>query len=275
MYTGLGRVHYEWNELTEATAAYAQARTWAERSGIFDILMHTLAGEVTLYSQRGDAAAAKPYLESYDTFGHHGHYQHMTYLTESVIANANLRLGKLDEAVRWANASGFMLTDQPESAQHFFYQVLVAVRLAEDRAVGTKAHIPQMLALLEHLFQQSQAGHQQRDMINNLILQALALDYQDNHTAARRALQQALDLARPGNLTRTFLDSDPALASLLAQIDDPYARRLYQTFWKELRTRGKSTTVSLDLTPREYEVLQEIIARPLQQGDRRQTVYLA
>ncbi|MBV7340128.1 AAA family ATPase [Chloroflexi bacterium TSY] len=120
MYTGLGQVHYERNELDEATAAYAQARTWAARSGLFDLRMHTLVGEIALLCQKGDAAAAQSRLAEYHQSGYEGHYQHMTHLTESVVANFRLRLGELDEAVRWADTCGFGLTDRPDNGLRFF-----------------------------------------------------------------------------------------------------------------------------------------------------------
>ena len=107
---------------------------------------------------------------------------------------------------------------------------------------------------------QAQAGNYRRDLIHFLILQALIFDLQGDSIAASHSLQQALDLAQPGNLIRTFLDSEPVLASLLAQIEGPYAQRLAQTFRQELQEHGQAAPIPLDLTPREYEVLQEIIA---------------
>jgi LuxR family maltose regulon positive regulatory protein len=180
---------------------------------------------------------------------------------ESLVTTFNLRSGKLAEAVRWANGSGFKLADRPDGTQRYYYQVLVAVRLAESRSSGSRDGLSQMSALLDYLFRQARAGHYIRDMIELLILQALVLDYQEDEVAASQALQQALELAQPGSLVRIFLDNDPALASLLAKMDGPYPRRLYQAFRQELRERGdKAATVPFDLTPREYEILLEIVA---------------
>ncbi|MBV7340129.1 LuxR C-terminal-related transcriptional regulator [Chloroflexi bacterium TSY] len=137
---------------------------------------------------------------------------------------------------------------------------MAAVRLAEQRAVGIKDDLPQILALLNYLFQQAEAGHYHRDMIHNLILQSLALNGQNKQAVAQQALQQAINLARPGGLVRPFLDSDPALTSMLAQIDDLYAHHLHRAFVQEQQKQGQSPTTPLDLTPREYEILQEIIS---------------
>ncbi|MEZ4713927.1 MAG: LuxR C-terminal-related transcriptional regulator [Caldilineaceae bacterium] len=260
MYAGLGQVHYEWNELTEAAANYTQARAWWERSGIFAILMLTLVGEIALLCQQGDAEAAAPYLEAYGTYGRHGHYPYMIQLTESTLAAFHLRLGQLEEAVRWANASGFQLTDQPDAAYHSFYQVLAAVRLAEYRALGQRGDLPQLMELLDYLFHYAQTTHYQRDTILILILRALALDLQGEQTAARRSLTEAVTLAQSCRFMRAFLDREPALIPLLAQLDHPYAQRLAQLMHQELPAQGEAAPALLDLTPREREVLRAIMA---------------
>lgn len=260
MYAGLGQVHYEWNELTEASVNYAQARAWAERSGIFAILMLTLVGELALLCQQRDAEAAAPLLEAYGAYGRHGHYPYMIQLTESVLAGFHLRLGNLEEAVRWADASGFQFTDQPDAAYHSFYQVLAAVRLAEYRAEGQREDLPQLVELLDYIFRCAQEVNYQRDLILILILQALAFDLQGEQAAAIEALTQAVELARPCRFMRAFLDREPALIPLLVQVDDPYARQLAQIMRQELPAQGVDAPDLLDLTSRELEVLQEIMA---------------
>jgi LuxR family maltose regulon positive regulatory protein len=261
MYAELGRVHYEWNELAESAANYAEARSWADRTGISDILVATMVGEVQLLCQRGDAAAAETHLEELGEYARQGRLQDMIVQTESMTALFYLRLGRLDESIRWANSSAFQLGDRPEGTQRYFYQIFVAVRLAECRALGIKDGLSQMSALLHHLFEQAMAGHYRQDMIEILILQALVLDYGGDNAAARQALQRALDLAQPNSLVRTFVDAGPALAPLLAQMDGPYARRLYLAFGQEMPEEDDNgAAAALNLTPRELEVLGEIVA---------------
>ncbi|MFN2221660.1 MAG: LuxR C-terminal-related transcriptional regulator, partial [Candidatus Promineifilaceae bacterium] len=258
----LGRVHYEWNELTQAKAHFNEAQSWAERTGISDIRVAVVVGEIQLACQRGDAAAAEPYLLELAQFASHSRLQDMVSQAESLVALYRLRLGMLDEAIRWANASGLKLTDRPDPTQRLNYLVLTAVRLAEVRALGLQDSLTEMSTLLQHMFQQAAAGHYRHDMIELLVLQALVLDYGGNNAAARQALKNALDLAQPGSLVRTFLDAGPALAPLLAQMEGPYALSLYRAFRQEPRAQNddKSAAAMLNLTPREVEILQEIVA---------------
>ncbi len=261
MHAGLGRVHYEWNELDEAAAAYAQARTWADRTGISDIQIATLIGEIEMLCQQREAAAVESHLENLRKLGRQGPLQDVMDQMGSLTAIFYLRLGKLDEALRWANSSGLKLTDRPVGSHRVYYQALVAVRLAECRSLGTRDGLSQMVALLDHLIQQAQAGHYQNSLIDLHILQALVLDYRGDEAAARQALQKALELAQPGNLVRTFLDHGPALSPLLARMEGSYSQRLSRAFRQELEEQGnKMASPPLDLTPREYEVLLEITA---------------
>ena len=81
----------------------------------------------------------------------------------------------------------FELTDRPDVTRRLYYQVLVTVRLAECRALGLKDDLPQMSALLEHMYRQASNTNYQYDMIEILILQSLVLDYGGDKSAARQA----------------------------------------------------------------------------------------
>jgi LuxR family maltose regulon positive regulatory protein len=139
---------------------------------------------------------------------------------------------------------------------------LVAVRLAEYRALGVTDGLQQMSELLHHMYRQAVAGTYQHDIIETLILQALVLDYKGDKPAAQGALRKALDLAQPSDLVRTFLDVGPELAPILARMEGPYAMRLHQAFRQEPQAQtGDAPAVNEPgLTPREQEILAEIAA---------------
>ena len=258
----LGRVHYEWNELEESADHYAQAQSWAERTGISDIRVAVNVGEIELACQKGDAQLAEQYIREFvDLFGSSRLRDVITQM-ECLIALYRLRLGQLDESVRWANTSGLKLTDRPDPTKRLWYQVLVAVRLAECRALGVTDGLQQMSELLHHMYRQAVAGTYQHDIIETLILQALVLDYKGDKPAAQGALRKALDLAQPSDLVRTFLDVGPELAPILARMEGPYAMRLHQAFRQEPQAQTGDAPVVNEpgLTPREQEILAEIAA---------------
>ena len=221
LYAGLGTVHYEWDELDAAAIAFGQARQWAEDTAISDITVAALLGELDLLCQQGDAAGVEERSAHLRHFAAGNRLPHVVHQVKSAIAHYHRRLGDLEEAVRWADTSGFQLDDRPPSSQREFYLTLIAVRLDQCKAAATTVP-PALPGLIQYLHQQASANGFRLDQIRLLIFQALVFDYQEQRDTARQVLAKALDLARPGDLVRTFLDSDPALELLLAQIDDPY-----------------------------------------------------
>ena len=266
MLAGLGQVSYQWNELEQAAAYYAQARDWGDRTGISDITTPTLLGEIDLLCQAGDIESVQTHLQQLRSGLAQSQLQDAIAQIELVIATYQLRLKQLEPARRWANACGLSLTDQPTFVLHHRYLILAAVRLAECRASGQNDQVPQIQTLLEGLLQLVQTADYKHDVIEVLILLTLAHNLAGDKTAALNTLQQALALAEPGSLVRVFIDAGPELAPLLAECEGIYAHRLREAFERDLAIKTDQTADSvptsppLDLTPREYEVLQEIVA---------------
>jgi len=123
-------------------------------------------------------------------------------------------------AERWARDSSLSLNDEPTCDQVPNYLALAHV----CQALGTS--LPQVLALLEKLDQLAlRKGHIQQ-LIEIKLLQALTLDKTDQFAAARFTLEEALALAEPTGMMRSFLDHGPPMNRLLGQASHPYATRL-------------------------------------------------
>jgi LuxR family maltose regulon positive regulatory protein len=76
----------------------------------------------------------------------------------------------------------------------------------------------QATALLDELLAHAESTHYTWRQIEILALQTLSLAAQDHIDEALSRLEQAVTLARPGRLVRTFVDLGPALADLLDQL---------------------------------------------------------
>jgi LuxR family maltose regulon positive regulatory protein len=124
------------------------------------------------------------------------------------------------------------------------------------QALGTS--LPQVLALLEKLHQLLQRKGHIGQLIETKLLQTLTLDKTDQSAVARVTLEQALALAEPTGMMRSFLDHGPPMIRLLRQAKHPYATRLVAAI---------DTTAVIEPTPaysypqetlneREIEVLQ-------------------
>ncbi len=261
----LGDIYYEWNQLEKAAEYYAQSHQWAERTGISDIIIPTLLGEIKLLCQRGEMEAVRPKLRQFRSLTNQSRMDNIVNQTEMIIAFFYLRLGQLDKAVQWTNKSGLNIIDRPDYSRRYYYMRLIAIRLAEYRASGSQDQIPQLLGLLDHFITVSQQAGYQHTTVELLILRAMALDIARDHIAAVQNLQKAIDMAQPGRMVRLFIDYGPALAPLLAACKGDYARLLHEALLADMRIQGLETAESessppLDLTPREFDVLQAIIA---------------
>jgi LuxR family maltose regulon positive regulatory protein len=129
-------------------------------------------------------------------------------------------------------------------------------------AQATLQSLQEALELLDELLAQAQNTHYVWREIEILALQALALNAQGHTEAALSRLEQAVTLAQPGRLVRTFVDLGPTLVGLLRRLDGrgiakPYLNRLLKAFDVELDTfpQGLNANFIEPLTERELEIL--------------------
>ena len=123
-------------------------------------------------------------------------------------------------AERWARDSSLSLNDEPTIGQVPNHLALAHVY----QALGTS--LPQVLALLEKLQQMLVRRGHVGQLIELKVLQTLTLDKTDQFAAARVTLEQALALAEPTGMVRSFLDHGPSMIRLLRQAKHSYATRL-------------------------------------------------
>jgi LuxR family maltose regulon positive regulatory protein len=85
-------------------------------------------------------------------------------------------------------------------------------------ARGTDADVRSALDMLDVLYETAQRTFGIRRQIEILALRALALETQGKDADALAALQQAVELARPGGFIRVFIDLGPSMQSLLLRL---------------------------------------------------------
>ena len=135
-------------------------------------------------------------------------------------------------------------------------------------ALSTPQSVAEALELLDELLVQAQITHYVWREIGILGLQALALKAQGDSEAALSRLEQAVTLAQPGKLLRTFVDLGPALAGLLRQLTErgvtrPYLGQLLKAFDAEVKASPQSLNAEIikPLTERETEILMLLAER--------------
>jgi LuxR family maltose regulon positive regulatory protein len=210
-YQGLGKLHYEWNEL-EAAAHYLRLGIeFGQRGGLTGLEINscsTLAFTLQAQSDPGGADEMLRQLAAMTAQHHHPVYAAIVAARE---AHLRLRQGRLAPALRWAETCNLPLAEAGQSYSHESeYLTLARVFIAHGQAETA-------LDLLEPLCQAAEADQRSGSLSEILLLQALARHTQDDTSGTLTVLERALTLAEPEGYVRLFVDEGEPLAELLRQ----------------------------------------------------------
>lgn len=263
-YVGLGRLHYEWNDLEVAqrhlTLGLEMAREGLSVNGDVVTLGHlTLA---RIQKAQGDAGGGLALLEDFlKSARARGFAAPLIARAMAIRARMWLEQGDLAAAERWAADAGLNkdLEDLPYARE--------AEHLALAEIWLTQHQTEAALALLERLRARAERQGRQGTAIEILTLCARAWHTQAAPERALTALSQALAFAEPEGYVRIFVDQGQPMASLLRQaqtrgVFPAYIPRLLAAF-KSLPAGAVANTprpLSVDeiepLSSRELEVLR-------------------
>lgn len=123
-------------------------------------------------------------------------------------ARVHIARGDLAAAERWANEAALDLGGALDFQHELVHVTHVRLLLAQGKA--TRAH-----ELLERLLKPAERAGSLSSVVENLILQALALQARGEEARARERLDLALQRAAPKGFVRLFLNEGPAVARLL------------------------------------------------------------
>jgi LuxR family transcriptional regulator, maltose regulon positive regulatory protein len=123
--------------------------------------------------------------------------------------------GRVGEALAWAREQGLSADDDLTYLREFEHITLARALLAQHRAPRSEAAIDDAARLLERLLQGAEAGERTGNVIEILVLQALADHARGDVPDAVAALERALTLAEPEGYVRAFAGEGPPMASLL------------------------------------------------------------
>jgi LuxR family maltose regulon positive regulatory protein len=253
-YLGLARVLYEWNDLDAAQQHVQQSLQLAQQVDTLDTpaLCWVLLARLKL--AQGDAAGASAILAEAERFVRQHKYLHRLPEVSAAQVVALLEQGDQAGAAYLAEKH-----DLPSSRAR--------VHLARGETAAA-------LAVLEPQRQQVEAEGLEDERLKFFVLRAIALRAHGEKEEAVRLLDDALALAEPGGLIRTFVDEGPPMARLLYEalsrgISPGYVRRLLAAFpidepegTRPSKTPDAESEWVEPLSEREIEVL-ELIAEGL------------
>jgi LuxR family maltose regulon positive regulatory protein len=221
-YFGMGDVLREWNQLDAAEDYLAQGMDQLRGTLSVDAEVVTL-GYITqacLNWERGDYSTALATLDEFEQLARRRNFvAHLRARCLAVRARVELAQNNLAAAIHWADTSGLSASDADLSYLHErAYLILARVRIAQARNDHNAQVLWETLCLLDRLLQDTKSKARVHSAIEILMLQALALQAQGNHTEALIALAQAVTLAEPEGYVRLFLDEGEPLLQLLSQL---------------------------------------------------------
>ena len=167
--------------------------------------------------------------------------------------------GRQAEALGWMHDQGLSVDDELSYMREFEHVTLARVLMARYKNASDDS-IHKAKGLLERLLRAAEAGGRIGNVIEILVLQALAFAAQGDIPLALAVLERALTLAEPEGYVRLFVDEGPSMAALLARMDasrknctpgmEAYAHRLLAAF--EKKPLSKTLQRALDETPADF-----------------------
>jgi len=266
---GKAEILFHRNRLAEARSALDQAIPLIQRRGDAKMLMNAYIALSMIYQAEGnDDAALEKVRRSGEVFpvvyrGAHG-------------ARLAMAQGRHVEAGRWARFSGYSLDDAADPSRGEFEQQVYA------RIMATIEPGPAAIGLVERLCAEAEAAGRHGQVIELLIMHALATARVGNDDRARASLARALQLARPEGYLRVFLDEGPEMRGLLrdlvrdrSALDDTaraFALELIGTSGPE--EAAAPSALDEPLTSRQLEILR-LMAAGLSNRDIAGHLYIA
>ena len=232
LHVGMARLHYEWNRLEEAEASVRRARASNELYGSAAVLGDELELSLQFSLVRGDLEAAYAALHQLDrlsasihrtdllakqTFGGMAMKSRLAlvlHLSRSLLTQPDDPLAEapssrlLAEVGDWLRSRRLDVVSPSQSlgGHHVLARWLLA---RSERA--------EAVTLLRSLIAAAQEEDRGDDLLQFMLLQALALQSMNRGEEALEALGCALDLGEPEGYCRSFVDLGPEMQTLLTQ----------------------------------------------------------
>ncbi len=235
-YVGLGTLYREWNELDTALRYIEEGVELSKQWGMFDVLAGAYDQLVRVQQAIGDVEGVNATLRAAIELAHGSSSRFAMIAALAEQAQAHLAMGNVVAASQWARDSGLRFDDNFRFDQRARYVILARVLTAQGR-------FEESLALLARLLDAVEKVGAMRDVIEILVLEAVALWGRDEVDKALAALERALFLAKPEGYVRIFIDEGKPMRELLREaaargIAVDYVTRLLGDFEEAAREKG-------------------------------------
>ncbi len=219
MHVAISGIACERNDLATALDHLQHSRDLGDAAGLPQNPYRRRAAQSRLLAARGELPAAIALLDEAEQV-YFGDFAPNVRPIPALRARLHLAAGDLASAESWARALDLAPEDELAYRREFEHITLAMVLLAQHRARRSPAAVHVARRLLERLEAAAEAGGRTGNLIEILVLLALAIDAEGSHRSrATDLLGQALVLAEREGHLRVFLDARPALDVVLRAIE--------------------------------------------------------
>ena len=260
MYVGLSELHRERNDLAAAIQNLLRSQELGERNGLPQNRYRWRVAMARIRQAEGDLSGALDALGDAERL-YVGDFFPNVRPVQALRARVLVAHGKWGEGLGWARERGLSAEDDLSYLHEFEHITLARVLLARHVAERAGRTSQEASGLLERLLSAAEAGQRTGNVIEILVLQALAHQAQGDVTAAVASLQRAVTLAEPEGYVRIFADEGPPVAPLLRAVAKRgtapgYVRRLLAAVSKTGDSTPASQELIEPLSARELDVLR-------------------
>jgi len=259
----LADILLEWNELDAAMSHLQEALKISIPAKLMDTIAIGYASLARVYLAQGDLEGAVQVCEKAESMVRDIPDLEPDTKTKIIGSRVWLLLAqnKLTEAARFAHDKGLSADAEINYFIEFKHIIFARILIYIGRENSARQELMDAHSILARTIEPAKLVGYISQMIEVLVLQALAFDAQGKHDQALNSLEESLSLAEPEGYIRTFLDEGEPMRDLLRQA---YSREIHPNYVHKLlaafephKTRQKSTTQMLvePLTERELDVL--------------------
>ena len=172
-----------------------------------------------------------------------------------------VRSGRLADAIRWARERGLSADDDLSYLHEFEHITLARVLLVQSMRDRPDSSSREAMELLGRLLRAAEEGRRTGNVIEILVLQALAHHLNGDIPSALGPLERAMTLAEPEGYVRTFVDEGPPMAVILEAaakrgVAPTYVRELLTAFGPGEDRKPIRQALIEPLSERELDVLR-------------------
>ncbi|MFN8466565.1 MAG: LuxR C-terminal-related transcriptional regulator [Caldilineaceae bacterium] len=249
---------YALNDLPRAADDFTEVLNQRHSAPGF-ALVHSAFGLASVLQAQGNEQAAMAVVQMMHDYGRQIGNEPIQHTIAAFQAYLAARQGRSDEGYVWAVGANRSAQSMP--MPHFFAAGIAVVAILVQ--VGTLACLGESEQMLGHLEQYLTATHNQRFLVDVLILKAIVAQAHQQQPKAHDALAEAIARAQPGGLIRPFLDAGPELDFVLHQWKPAAGQEeFYRQIQRERAGKGMTPAAAHAAAGANGSTMAEVVVQP-------------